>query len=107
MLYLDLNLTQLSIVPIDNPNDSSGVFISVERIQVICAATTFLPFLLQVEAMLEGPEKDRAVLLQYTTEQGESVHLCFLEDSERSRDRCIQELRVLWLDKRNMEECAS
>jgi len=110
MYYLDRALTKLTILPAEsredesNPNESntkSVITILVDNIQVICPATDFMLFFDQVEAQLDESEQRRAVLLQYTTEDTERKRVCFLEESEHAKDRFVQALTALWLEKRN------
>lgn len=108
MYYLDRALTKLTILPAESrdidsneSNTKSVITISVDNIQVICPATDFMLFFDQVEAQLDESEQRRAVLLQYTTEDTERKRVCFLEDSEHAKDRFVQALTALWLEKRN------
>lgn len=108
MYYLDRALTKLSILPADSRSDggvtgnsSSLITIPVDNIQVICPATDFMLFFDQVDAGLSDAEKARAVLLQYTTEDSERKRVCFVEETETAKERFVQALTALWLEKRN------
>eukprot|EP00747_Dinoflagellata_sp_TGD_P182587 gnl/TRDRNA2_/TRDRNA2_36893_c0_seq1.p1 gnl/TRDRNA2_/TRDRNA2_36893_c0~~gnl/TRDRNA2_/TRDRNA2_36893_c0_seq1.p1 ORF type:complete len:280 (-),score=55.41 gnl/TRDRNA2_/TRDRNA2_36893_c0_seq1:68-907(-) len=96
---LDRALTKLSIVP--NEPDSSAISLLIDNIQVICPASDFMLYFDKVDASLDESEKARAVLLQYVTEDTERKRLCFLEESETAKDRFVQALTALWLEKRN------
>jgi len=100
MYHLDRPLTKLSILPA-NGADTDAVTIMVDCIQVICPATDFMLFYDQIDAKLEESERSRAVLLQYVTEDTERRRVCFLEESEVAKDRFVQALTALWLEKRN------
>lgn len=100
MYHLDRALTKLSILPA-NGVDIPAITILVDNIQVICPATDFMLFFDQVDEKLDASEKGRAVLLQYVTEDTERKGVCFLEESEPAKDRFVQALTALWLEKRN------
>lgn len=98
--FLDRALTKLSIFP-EDPTQAQAVSLLVDNIQVICPASDFMFFFDQMEARLDDSEKARAVLLQYVTEDTERKRLCFLEESENAKDKFVQALTALWLEKRN------
>lgn len=75
--------------------------ISVDSIQVICPATDFMLFFDQVDTQLTRQEKGRAILLQYTDGGLQRKRVCLLEESDSARDRFIQALTTLWLEKRS------
>lgn len=100
MYYLDRALTKLSILP-SNGIKIPQITIVVDNIQVICPATDFMLLLDHVDTKLDELEKNRAVLLQYVTEDTERKRICFLEESEAGKDRFVQALTALWLEKRN------
>mmetsp|Transcript_22028 Transcript_22028/g.48686 ORF Transcript_22028/g.48686 Transcript_22028/m.48686 type:complete len:292 (-) Transcript_22028:59-934(-) len=97
--YLDRNLSKLSIHP--QSSEVGTTVIPIDNIQVICPATDFMLFFDQVDAKLEESEKNRAVLLQFVTEDTERKRVCFMEESESAKDRFVQALTALWLEKRN------
>lgn len=104
---LDRGLTKISIVPSascpedeeDNTSALTPVTILVDNIQVVCALTEFMLLSEVMEAQLDDSERSRAVLVQYLSEGNESKRVCFLEESENAKDRCIQALTALWLEK--------
>lgn len=101
---LDKGLTELSILPTIDPGSSppcEPFSIPVDNIQVVCPLTDFMLLSDVVEAQLDESERARAALVQYLTEDNESQRVCFLEESENAKDRCIQALTALWLEKRN------
>jgi len=100
MYYLDRALSTLSIQPNDS-SKSSAITLLIDNIQVICPVSDFMLFFEQIETNLDESEKARAVLLQYTTEDTERKRVCFLEESEHSKERFVQALTALWLEKRN------
>lgn len=108
LYYLDRALTKLSILPPeDNESDESGVqpiHVLVENIQVICPLTDYMMLSDEVEAQLDESERARAAMLQFKTEKGEGSEqrrICFLEESETAKDRFVQALTALWLEKRS------
>lgn len=94
-------LSKLSILPANSDDLSSAITILIDSIQVICPATDFMLFFEQVGSKLDESEKNRAVLLQYVTEDTERRRVCFLEESEPAKERFVQALTALWLEKRN------
>lgn len=104
MYYLDRELTKLSILP---KNAGSGestmepITILVENIQVICPLTDFMLLSETTEAQLDESERSRAALLQFKTEAAKQRRVCFLEESEDTKDRFVQALTALWLEKRS------
>jgi len=100
MYHLDRGLAKLSILPA-NGVDASPITIMVDNIQVICPAKDFMLIIDQLDERLDKAEKGRAVLLQYVTEDTERKRVCFLEESDAAKDRFVQALTALWLEKRN------
>lgn len=98
---LDRGLTKLTIMPVDPGANCKPVAILVDNIQVVCPLTDFMLLSDVVEAQLDESERSRAALVQYLAESGESQRVCFLEESENAKDRCVQALTALWLEKRN------
>lgn len=103
--HLDYGLTKLSILP-SHGVQMSKIVINVSSIQVICPATDFMLVFDQVETKLLDSEKGRAVLLQYAAAadeagEGRRRRVCFLEETVSARDRFVQALTTLWLEKRN------
>lgn len=109
MYYLDRELTKLSILPQDKESSESAmvpITILVENIQVICPLTDFMLLSETAEAQLDESERARAALLQFKTEasdasQPEQRRVCFLEESEDAKERFVQALTALWLEKRS------
>lgn len=99
--FLDRGLTKVSIYPAGSSNQADAIAFMVDNIQVICPASDFMLFFDQVDTKLEESEKARAVLLQYVTEDTERRRICFLEESEEAKERFVQALTALWLEKRN------
>lgn len=97
--YLDRGLTKLSIIPA--ADGTEPVEILVDNIQVVCPLTDFIMLAESMEAGLDESERSRAALVQYLSEDNVSKRVCFLEESENAKDRCIQALTALWLEKRN------
>lgn len=109
MYYLDRELTKLSILPKGQGSGESTmapITIFVENIQVICPLTDFMLLSETAEAQLDESERVRAALLQFKTEasvstQPEQRRVCFLEESEETKERFVQALTALWLEKRS------
>jgi len=104
MYYLDRALTKLSILP-TNPGSGESVTqpvtILVDNIQVICPLTDFMVMAEVLESQLDEGERARAALLQFKTEGSEQKRVCFLEESQDAKERFVQALTALWLEKRN------
>lgn len=109
--FLDRALTRISILPIEPAGDVNSAVtqgsvhnILVENIQVICTATDFTLFADRLESQLDEAERRRAVLLQYLKEEpkGQRRRVCFLEASAQDKERFVQALTALWLEKRNL-----
>ena len=79
------------------------VSLLIDNIQVICPASDFVFFFDQMETKLDETEKSRAVLLQYKIDDSgtQRKRLCFLEESSSAKEKFVQALTALWLDKRN------
>jgi hypothetical protein len=107
MYYLDRALTKLSILPSESSSGEASpippITIMVDNIQVICPLTDFMLLSEVVEAQLDEGERSRAALLQYQAEAevSKQKRVCFLEESENAKDRFVQALTALWLEKRN------
>jgi len=102
--FLDRSMSKISFFPTANDHCNGATVLLVNNIQVICPASEIMLFFDQnlAEAKLIDTEKSRAVLLQYATEDSlERRRICFLEESENARDRFVQALTSLWLEKRN------
>lgn len=101
MYHLDeRELKRLFILPATG-DEMFAITILIDSIQVICPATDFMLFFEQVGSKLDDAEKSRAVLLQYVTDDTERRRVCFLEESEPAKERFVQALTALWLEKRN------
>lgn len=98
--FLDSSLSKFSILPKDAVS-SPSITLPIDNIQVICPVSDFMVFFDRIETHLDESEKTRAVLLQYVTEEAQRRRVCFLEESERAKDHCVQALTALWLEKRN------
>lgn len=110
--FLDRALTTITMLPVEASarHDASSPSsprmdvetVSVEKIQVICTATDFPLFADHIVSCLDDDEKKRAVLLQYIKDEpkGHKGRVCFLEDSPQDKDRFVQALTALWLEKR-------
>jgi len=98
MRYLNLSLTTLMIHPVEE-DEFPSISILLDNVQAICSATES-PLFRELEPVLDEPEKGRAVLLLHKVEGTGRSQVCFLEESERSKDRFIQELREIWIEKR-------
>lgn len=99
---LDSTLVKLTITDIGGPEPrDEPINIPIDNIQVICPATEFMLFFDQVEGQLDQGEKQRAVLLQYQLSDSPRARLCFLEESELAKDKFVQALTALWLEKRS------
>jgi len=102
MYHLDRTLCRFLLLPVRGV-EMSPIAITIETIQVICPASDFLLFFDQVDSVLDEAEKRRAVMIQYVTDDsaGERRRICFLEESDTSKDTFVQSLTALWLEKRN------
>lgn len=104
--FLDRALTRISILPLETQIEEASTLagtILVDNVQVICTATDFVLFADQIEAQLDETERSRAVLLQYVKEEpkAQRKRICFLEATPQDKDRFVQALTALWLEKRN------
>lgn len=110
--FLDRALTRILIVAEDEMADKNvpttetwNDAILVDSIQVICTATDFTLFAEQIETQLDDSERRRAILVQYMKEEppmkAEKRRICFLELTSQDKDRFVQALTALWLEKRN------
>jgi len=109
--FLDRALTRITILPVEQANADASPenpgpqveIVPVESIQVICTATDFMMFADHVESHLDEEERKRAVLLQYLQDEpkGQRRRVCFLEASPQDKDRFVQALTALWLEKRS------
>lgn len=106
--FLDRALTRISIMPVEQAGESLASRASladtilVDSIQVICTATDFKLFADHVEFQLDDAERRRAVLIQYLTEvqPKQRRRACFLEATPQDKDRFVQAMTALWLEKR-------
>mmetsp|Transcript_98004 Transcript_98004/g.184224 ORF Transcript_98004/g.184224 Transcript_98004/m.184224 type:complete len:265 (-) Transcript_98004:42-836(-) len=102
---LDSSLTKLSITAnqsIEAASPVPPIGVCIDSIQVICPATDFMLFFDQVQAQLDDTEQKRAILLQYQpANDSQRKRICFLEESEHAKDRFVQALTALWLEKRS------
>lgn len=104
--FLDRALTRISILPLETQCEEAAALagtILVDNIQVICTATDFMMFAEQIQSQLHESERSRAVLLQWVKEDNKAQkrRICFLEASPQDKDRFVQALTALWLEKRN------
>lgn len=97
--FLDRGLTELTLLS-TKLGESMMITILIDSIQLICPAIAFSPLADEVNRLLSAAEKKQAVLVQYVTEATEWHHLCFIEGSVHKKDRCIQALTALLLEKR-------
>lgn len=99
MRYLNLSLTALIINPLE-ATDLPSFTITLDNVQSICSFAESTPLWCKFDSVLDEGERARAVLLLHIVEGAKSDHLCFLEDSEHSKNRFIHELREIWIEKR-------
>lgn len=99
--YLDRALTKVSISVTNEKTEPEVSSFMVDNIQVICPASDFMLFFDQVDAKLDESERARAVLIQYVTEDTERKRICILEATEDAKDKFVQSLTALWLEKRH------
>jgi len=102
--YLDRALTKISILLPGDADDVKAqppITILVDNIKVVCAMTEFMLLSEAMESQLDEAERSRAALIQYLAEDNTPKRVCFLEESESAKDRSIQALTALWLEKRN------
>jgi|ERR1712137_619782 len=103
ILYLDSALEVITIQPI-KPSDFPTVSIIIDSIKAISPTTVLVPSLIHqrevrvVSASLEKAEKSRAIVVQYFSDQ-EYRFVFFLEASEHAKDRFIQELIGIKIEK--------
>jgi hypothetical protein len=95
---LDRELTTLTLTP---HHACEGWVIVVDSIEVICPATDFALFFEEVKEELSESEKARALLVQYSAADGDKRRVWFLEETVEQKDRFVQALTALWLEKRN------
>lgn len=102
--YMDRALTKMSILFSDlgsGEPDMPPITILLENIQVICPLTDFMLLSDVIEAQLDEGDRARAALIQYVNENKEPKRVCFLEQSEAGKDKFVQAVTALWLEKRN------
>lgn len=104
VLYLNISLTRLTVQPLDL-NECPPIIIEIDTIRAVSSTKALLPSLKNnrevrdVLGALDETEKRRAVVVQYcASRQHRFVFL--LEASEHARDRFIQELRGIKIDRR-------
>jgi len=97
--YFDRALTRLTVFP-HKLRDSDIVLIDVDSLQVICAATDFMPVLVGAESCLDNSEKNRSVLIHFVMEETQRKRIVFIMDTEHTKARFLQALTGLWLEKR-------
>jgi len=103
---LDSDLTKMTICPSgstcgDEDPKPPPITILLNNIQVVCPLTEFMMLSEKMEAQLDECERSRATMIQYLSENNTSTRVCFLEEDEFEKDRCVQALTALWLEKRN------
>merc|ERR1712137_1489856 len=98
--YVVPALSRLAFIPIDF-RDMPPVTVSIKSIQAICPAKALTSTSNRLEKELTDTERVRAVLLRHASKDHVSSTLCFIEDSDATRDLCIQTLVGLWLRLRN------
>lgn len=107
MIDRALNKVSIFDVPGDRANSSSASVadtILVDNVQVICGAADFTLFADHLDAQLDETERRRAVLIQYLKDDGKTSlrrRICFLEATPQDKDRFVQAMTALWLEKRN------
>lgn len=99
MLYIIQSTRMMTLLPI-SLGECMAITIPIERIQAVCSFADSMP-LVENSARLAETEKMRIVHLQYLSPSSQSVCIYFLEKSEHTRDRFIQELRIIWLEWKN------
>lgn len=100
--YLDHALTKFSILP--GPGTAIGpIPILVHSIQSIGPATEFKLLFDRADDVkaLSEADKNRAIVLQYTAGESDRRSVFFLEESDAAKERLVQALTSLWLEKRN------
>jgi len=98
-LSLDLLTMSLEINPIEG-DEPCMITLPIDHIQAVCSATECASTLQHVGISISDVEMEQTVLLQYKSGCGDCQHVLFFEDSERSKECLVQELRVVWLEKR-------
>lgn len=101
-LSLDLLSMSLKINPTEG-DEPCSITLPIDHIQAVCSATERVTTLQQVGISVSDVEMEQTVLLQYNSGCGDCQYVFFFEDSERSKDRLVQELRVVWLEKRTAQ----
>jgi len=103
--FLDSALTELTVIS-TKLGESMVVTILIDSIQLICPALSYTPLVNDVNRLLDAAERKQAILVQYTTDVTEWHHLCFIEETVQKKDRCIQALTALLLERRLNEGMA-
>jgi len=100
---LDADLDVLSINPDSKVSSVAKHTCVVNRIQVICPAAEFAWIVedIDVLASLSEADKGKAILIQYSSDDDDRARVCFLEQNSGKRDRFVQAMTALWLEKRN------
>lgn len=73
------------------------IVIYVDSIEAITVASYLMA------PNLTEAERERSVLIQYMTHDGDRRRICFLVDSTFSRERLLQALTAFWLENRQEE----
>eukprot|EP00811_Abedinium_folium_P003954 NODE_13637_length_1155_cov_3.098249.p1 GENE.NODE_13637_length_1155_cov_3.098249~~NODE_13637_length_1155_cov_3.098249.p1 ORF type:complete len:278 (-),score=97.26 NODE_13637_length_1155_cov_3.098249:73-906(-) len=103
-LYIDTALLTLTVHPIEL-REGIGMTILVDSLEDVAALSDVAPPWEYLGRMSLADQARAVILRLVDASDGERKHICFLEGSERTKDRCIQELRVLWLEKRRSQDC--
>jgi len=108
-LQINSALTKILITP-DETNDDPActelpVAILVDKMQLVCAGKSPMPFFRHIQQTLSEAEKGRAVLLKFENHlTDERNQVCFLDDSGGTNHDALQALTMLWLDMQDPDE---
>lgn len=98
LLLINGALTSMTIFPTEI-DELLAITIRVDNLRAVCPANSAIMFFRRVEDILDESEYERVVLLQYL-EDSQRKYVCFLEESARTRDLCMQALIELWQEWR-------
>lgn len=97
LFYLDQDLSELYIVPVDL-SESWSINFFLDNIEVI---SPVLPFD-AAASLMDETENSRAILLQYVKEGSGQNHVCFFVESEVEKANFMQALSDIWFEKRSV-----
>lgn len=97
MLYVNTPHSTLRILPTEK-GQSFLVTIHVRSIQAVCAAMESKDLLDHLAQWLDLEDIARTVVLVYSSPNDDRSQMYLIEESQHTRDRCVQEIKMMLLD---------